>query len=148
MLNDLKFLFDRDLSKLEEEISAYQNESNLWKIDVQIANSAGSLAVHLCGNLKAFVGKEIGGYDYTRDREFEFSGTAVPRKELLEGIREAKEWVNVSLENLPESKLGDKFPIQPFPRELTYQNFLLHLYGHLNYHLGQINYHRRLFEQK
>ncbi|MFC3881087.1 DUF1572 family protein [Algoriphagus namhaensis] len=147
MIQDLKFLFDRELTKLSQEIESYQSEENLWKVDGQITNSGGALCVHLCGNLRAFIGKEIGGIDYVRDREFEFSGIPVPREKLIEEIKEARSCVSKSLDGLSENQLPDKFPIQPFPRELTYQNFLLHLYGHLNYHLGQINYHRRLFDQ-
>ncbi|MHA7131423.1 DinB family protein [Algoriphagus namhaensis] len=144
MIQDLIFLFDRELVKLEEEVKSYPTEDLLWKKEGEIANSGGTLAVHLCGNLKAFIGKEIGGYEYERNREFEFSGIAIPRENLVKEIQETASWVRASLGKLDGKKLEEKFPVQPFPRELTYQNFLLHLYGHLNYHLGQINYHRRL----
>jgi hypothetical protein len=50
-------LFERDLDKLKQEISAYTNEDDLWKIKDGIANSSGNLCLHLVGNLKHFVGK-------------------------------------------------------------------------------------------
>ncbi len=145
-LEDLKFLYLRDIDKLKNEIEAYQDDSSLWAKSGSIANSGGTLCVHLCGNLRAFIGHQVGGFDYVRDREFEFSGTPVDRSELLEWIAETREWVESSLSNLSEEKLPNDFPIQPFKYKLTYQNFLLHLQGHLNYHLGQINYHRRIIE--
>lgn len=144
MLEDLSKLFHRDLERLTKELKSYDNEEDLWKVRGEIGNSGGSLAVHLCGNLRSFVGKEIGGFDYVRDREFEFSGTPVSRKKLYEWIEEADLWVQSSLDRLNENLLEKDFPIQPFPENITYQQFLIHLYGHLNYHLGQINYHRRL----
>ncbi|MDN3204519.1 DUF1572 family protein [Algoriphagus sediminis] len=144
MLKDLNYLFQRDLQKLKAELEAYENEEDLWRIEGQIANSGGTLAVHLCGNLRAFIGKEIGEFDYVRDREFEFSGTPVKREEIYKWIEESSQWLKVSLEKIEDWDLNKDFPIQPFPQKITYQNFLLHLYGHLNYHLGQINYHRRL----
>lgn len=147
MIEDLRFLFDRDLTKLSEEVQRYKLEANLWKVEGEIINSGGTLCVHLCGNLKSFIGHHIGGLDYKRDREFEFSGLALDRENLLAEIEETKIWVDKSLAELSSDHLGEPFPIQPFPRKLTFQNFLLHLHGHLNYHLGQINYHRRLIDR-
>ncbi len=147
MLKDLNYLFQRDLTRLRSELEAYENEEDLWKVSGQIANSGGTLAVHLCGNLRAFIGKEIGEFDYVRDREFEFSGKPVKREEIYQWIDESSKWVEESLKKLEGENLDRDFPIQPFPQKITYQNFLLHLYGHLNYHLGQINYHRRLIGQ-
>ena len=65
-------IFERDLIKLEKEIEAYSNEQNIWITTNEVKNSAGNLSLHLVGNLKAFVGNEIGGIAYTRDRKAEF----------------------------------------------------------------------------
>ena len=139
-------LFDRDLDRLMTEIESYGDEKNLWTTTGQITNSAGNLALHLVGNLKHFIGKEIGGYDYQRDREFEFAGKDVPRAELLKEINSCKNQVIVSLEGMDDSLLSKNYPLEVFGHQMDHSFFLLHLYGHLNYHLGQISYHRRFLD--
>jgi hypothetical protein len=71
LLETLKLLFTRDLNKLRSEIEQYQDEANIWKTDGNIANSAGNLCLHLVGNLNTYIGKEISGTDYVRDRASE-----------------------------------------------------------------------------
>jgi hypothetical protein len=139
-------LFERDIDRLHREIESYEDEKNLWTTANQITNSAGNLTLHLVGNLKYFIGKEIGGYDYQRNRAFEFAGTDIPRTELLKEIVSCKNQVIVSLEGMSDSLLSKNYPLEVFGHQMTYYFFLLHLYGHLNYHLGQINYHRRLLD--
>ena len=139
-------LFERDLDHLIIEIESFSKESNLWKISDQISNPSGNLTLHLVGNLKYFIGKMIGGFDYQRNREFEFSGKDVPKTELLEEIKSCKKLVIVSLEGMDESLLSGDYPLEVLGYRMTYCYFLIHLYGHLNYHLGQINYHRRLLD--
>ena len=144
MIDDFAFLFDRDIGRLYKEIEAYENEEDLWIVKEEIANSAGTLCLHLCGNLKSFIGKEIGGFSYQRDREREFAARNVAKEDLLKEVHEVKLLIVNSLIGLDPGKLDDLFPINVFNKEMSYFYFITHLYGHLNYHLGQINYHRRL----
>ncbi|WP_297337436.1 DinB family protein [Algoriphagus sp.] len=152
MKTDLKMttyfqeLFDRDLGRLELEINDFNPESNLWVIPSGVLNSAGNLAVHLCGNLRHFIGHELGGFDYQRDREREFSVKNLPKNMILEEILLCKNQVKSSLDRLEDQILHEKYPIEHFGKPMTYGFFLAHLYGHLNYHLGQINYLRRIIE--
>lgn len=60
LTNTLVSLFERDLKKLITEIELYENESNIWRIEKKILNSAGNLTLHLIGNLNTYIGKEIG----------------------------------------------------------------------------------------
>lgn len=137
-------LFTRDLGKLKEEINSYTNEADLWKIDGKIVNSGGNLALHVVGNLRHFFGAVLGGTGYIRDREAEFSSKGVPRSEILTGIDAALTEVNATLQGLDETAYASKYPIEVFGEPMTTGYFLMHLGAHLNYHLGQINYHRRL----
>jgi hypothetical protein len=147
MVKNLIHLFDRDLDRLSNEIESFDNEQNLWLTSGHISNSAGNLALHLVGNLRNYISKEIGGFDYQRNREFEFAGKDVPRSELLEQIKTCKHEIIVSLEGMDENLLVEDYPLEVFGHKMTYCFFLLHLYGHFNYHLGQINYHRRLLDK-
>ena len=140
-------LFERDLAKLKQEIVAYTNEADLWKIQDGIANSAGNLCLHLVGNLKHFVGKILGGVAYERNREKEFADKDVPKEQLLKSIDETKEAVTGALSKLSAEDIDKIYPLSVFGYEMTTEYFLIHLYGHLNYHLGQINYHRRLLNK-
>ena len=147
LIETLQALFKRDLNKLRSEIELYKKEENIWKIEGNIANSAGNLCLHLVGNLNAFIGKELGRTDYVRNRELEFSLKNVPRKELLSKIDDTIQVVDQSLEGLDENTLANEFPVLVFDKKTSTEYMLLHLVTHLSYHLGQVNYHRRLIER-
>ncbi len=142
----LSELFERDLLKLKGEISSYKDGSNIWKIEKQIANSAGNLVLHLCGNLKYFIGCVLGESGYVRNRDGEFSNKNLSVKELLQNIDETLSVVKQTLSKLTEADLEKIYPINVFQKEMTTSFFLISLVAHFNYHLGQVNYHRRMID--
>lgn len=147
MISDVEQLFLRDLDKLKDELKAYSNESNLWKTKGNVENSAGNLCLHIIGNLKWFIGKQLGNSDYIRKREEEFLEIDIPITDLIQFIEETKQVIQNTLSNLTEKQLDHTYPVQVFDHPMTTKHFLLHLYSHLSYHLGQINYHRRFLDQ-
>jgi hypothetical protein len=140
-------LFDRDLKKLKVEIESYKDESKIWAIDTGISNSAGNLCLHLIGNLNTFVGLALGKVEYVRNREFEFSCKYMPKEDLLSQLEATQKLVQSSLSNLEISDLEQEFPIVVFEKPTSTEYMLIHLTTHLAYHLGQINYHRRLLDK-
>ncbi|MCP4458382.1 MAG: DUF1572 domain-containing protein [Cytophagales bacterium] len=136
-------LYQRDLDKLANEISLYENEEDIWKLSGEIKNSAGNLALHLVGNLQHFIGAIMDNTDYVRDRENEFNARNTPREKLLSEIETTKMVIGHVLPILTEEVLSNA-TLDKIPFDMTNEQFLLHLYGHFGYHLGQINYHRRL----
>ena len=145
MLTDVLIqLYERDLAKLREEIELYSDEADLWKVGGDIVNPAGNLCLHLTGNLKHFFGAVLGGTGYVRDRDAEFSTKNVAKSELLQGIDEAKSVVLATLQKLTDEDYEKTYPIEVFGKPMTTGFFLTHLATHLNWHLGHINYHRRL----
>lgn len=142
----LRSIFERDLQKLHSEISLYRNEQNLWKIDKDILNPAGNLCLHLIGNLNTYIGKELGNTGYVRNREEEFSLKDVPRHILLEKLTDTKSVVSHTISTLNDEALQKTYPSIVFEKSTTTEFMLIHLTAHLNYHLGQINYHRRLLD--
>ena len=142
----LKTIFNRDLNKLKVEIELYKNENNLWKIEKGITNSAGNLCLHLMGNLNSYIGSELGKTNYIRNRPLEFSLKNVPKAELLHKINETILVVNKTLDTVTTEILQQEYPILVFESKTTTEFFLVHLTTHLAYHLGQINYHRRLLD--
>ena len=139
-------LFDRDILKLRSEISTYAKEETIWKISGLISNSGGNLCLHLMGNLQHYIGHVLGGSDYLRNRAAEFTRKDVPVTELLMELDHTRGVVARTILSLPDEDLEKTYPERVFDYEMTTGYFLLHLLAHLNYHLGQINYHRRLLD--
>ena len=146
MTESLIALFERDIDKVINELSLYRDESNIWKVENQIANSAGNLALHLIGNLNTYIGKEIGKISYQRDRELEFSQKNVARADIIEKLYQTKLNVKNALKALKDEDYKKEYPILVFAEKTSTEYFLIHLATHLAYHLGQINYHRRLID--
>lgn len=146
IIESLRSLYSRDLNKLKTEIESYQNESSIWKTDKNIANSAGNLCLHLVGNLNTFVGTELGNTGYVRNRPLEFSLKDIPRAELIEKVIATTAMIDSVLSRLTYEDLEKEYPLIVFEDKMTTGYFLIHLITHLDYHLGQINYHRRLLD--
>jgi hypothetical protein len=146
IIESLKSLFRRDLEKLHSEIEQYKDDKKIWYTEKSIANSAGNLCLHLVGNLNAFIGAELGKTGYIRNRPLEFSLKDVPKKELLQQVKETISAIDKSLDLINEEQLNDDYPLEVFGHKMTTGYFLIHLSGHLAYHLGQVNYHRRLLD--
>lgn len=144
IIETLKYLFRTDLNKLRKEIELYQNEKSLWHIEKSISNSAGNLCLHLVGNLSAYIGVGLAKTDYKRQRDLEFSLKDVPKEELLKKIDDTTQVVDAGLSNLTLDRMTEDFPILIWDKPTEMEATLIHLLSHLNYHLGQINYHRRL----
>ncbi len=140
----LSNLFSRDLDRLKAEVTSYESDRVFWSVAKEISNSAGNLTIHLIGNLNHFIGAVLGNTGYLRDREAEFNDKNIQRKLLLEQIDEIKAIIETTLSGLSDTDLQQTYPINIRKEGMSVEQFLLHLYGHLNYHLGQINYHRRL----
>jgi uncharacterized damage-inducible protein DinB len=137
-------IFDRDLNKLIEEIKLYKEESNLWMVKDGISNSAGNLSLHLVGNLNHFIGATLGNTGYIRHRDDEFALKDIPREDIITAVENTIGIVTHTLLQLTADDLAKDFPLPLNGRTLSTMHMLVHLLAHLSYHLGQINYHRRL----
>ncbi|HKP69125.1 MAG TPA: DinB family protein [Pyrinomonadaceae bacterium] len=145
MLNKILIeLYERDLDKLRTEIESYSSEADIWKTVDGISNSAGNLCLHLCGNLQHFFGAVVGDSGYVRDRPAEFEKKNIARDEMLATIDDTKTVVVETINKLTDEDFAKIYPIEVFGEPITTGYFLTHLTTHFNYHLGQINYHRRL----
>lgn len=146
MMADLARLFVRDLGKVSTQLRQYPAEALIWAVPEGVTNSGGTLALHLIGNLRAFIGADLGVAPYLRDVAAEFSVRDVPRSELLASLAQTEALVGRVLANLDAARLSEPFPSPPgtFPHGMPTLPFLFHLHGHLNWHLGQLDYHRRL----
>ena len=140
---ELAALF-RDLLRLSQELGAFPDAASLWQTAPGVTNAAGTLALHLEGNLREYIGRQLGGIDYARDRPLEFSRRGVAQQELVARIEAVGMLCPRVIEALSEPQLAAIYPEQVLSAPITTRQFLIHLNGHLNYHLGQIDYLRRI----
>lgn len=134
----------RELRTLQRELEAYKDEGAIWTSRPGIANSTGTLVLHLAGNLQSFVGAMLGNSGYVRDRRAEFESRDVSRAELLAELEQTIETVDTTLANLSDEAMARPFPLAFGEHQLRTDDFLNHLASHLAFHTGQIDYHRRL----
>ena len=137
-------LYEKELDKLAEEINAYTSDEQLWKISGDILNSGGNLCLHITGSLQHFIGATLGDSGYIRNREAEFKLKNIPRQKLLEEIENSKRVVIDTLEQVSKKELDSEFPIRVLDEPATTEYMLVFFLRHVGYHIGQINYHRRL----
>ena len=144
LIPELSRLIARELASLRDELLAYPDERDIWALPQGLPNSAGTLALHLAGNLRWFIGAQYGASGYVRDRDAEFSLRGLPRAELIRQVETAADEVTRALALLDPSQLETTYPLEVGHRRVPTGLFLQHLASHLAYHLGQVDYHRRV----
>ena len=143
LAQELAALFDRDLTRLEQELRAFPDTGALWVVAPGISNAAATLALHLEGNLREYVGRQLGHLEYKRDRAREFSARGIPQQELLDRVGELRGTIPRVIRGLAPEALAAVYPEPYNGAAISTQQFLLHLLTHFNYHLGQIDSLRR-----
>jgi len=141
-----KKLYIDFLNALKNEISLYKNEENIWKLEGDITNTPGNLCLHLCGNLKHFYGAIIGNTGYVRERDLEFSRKNVSRNDLIKEVDETISMIEKIFDGLTLEDVNRIYPDDKFGENVTYGFVFSRLVSHLSYHIGQINYHRRILD--
>ncbi|MGH7639265.1 MAG: DinB family protein [Gemmatimonadaceae bacterium] len=140
----VELLIARELRAVRREIEAYPDDASVWRAVPGLPNTAGTLALHVAGNLRHFVGAIVGGDGYVRDRDAEFARRDVPRSELLTGLDAAMAAVQRALISVDDAVFRRPYPELIAKRKVSGADFMVHLVAHLAYHLGQIDYHRRV----
>jgi hypothetical protein len=141
---ELAALYTRDLTRLVQELSAFPDTATLWQTRAGISNAAGNLALHLEGNLREFVGRQLGRNEFVRDRPREFSDSGIEKAELLKRLSAVRDEIPLVIAGLSDDDLAADYPVIYGGMTLPTRQMLIHLEGHLSYHLGQIDYLRRL----
>jgi len=134
----------RELRALEREIAAYPDDAAVWQTPPGISNSAGNLALHMAGNLRHFIGHVLAGSDYVRDRNAEFTAKDLTRDELRAVVSQSISDLESAFDKITDAQLDSEFPLPVMDHHFRTQDFLMHLAVHLSYHLGQVDYHRRI----
>ncbi len=142
--DDLRAVMVRDLRAVAKEVAAYPSDEALWRTVPGVANAGGTLALHLAGNLQHFVGGVLGGSGYVRDRDDEFGRRGTPRAQVVKEVEAAIGAVEHALPKVGDAAWGEEYPLEVGGRRMSKGRFALHLSAHLAYHLGQMDYHRRI----
>ena len=137
------FVLLREIESVRRSVEAYPSDESLWTPVPGITNTGGTLALHIAGNLRHFLGNSIGGVPYSRDREAEFSNRSASKAEVVALIEETRKALAATIPKLSGDVLASPFPIQIVGRTVGTGDFIVHLASHLAYHLGQMDYHRR-----
>ncbi len=147
MLNTvLATLYERDLRKLIEEVNLFQSEDDLWKTVGNVKNCCGNLALHIIGNLNHYVGATLAHSGYVRDRPQEFARKGVARKELVAQLEALIPMIKTTLNNFTDVQMDAQYPDLFDDAYNSNSYVLIRLLTHLDYHLGQVNYLRRILE--
>ncbi len=134
----------RDLASFEAELDSFADDALVWAMHPQIPNTTGTLVLHICGNLRHFIGATLGATGYVRDRDAEFSTRNLARQELLVLLHATRDEVDATLRGLSPVHLDEIYPLEVGGTSLTTGLMLAHLATHLAYHLGQADIHRRI----
>jgi len=143
LASELSALYARDLTRLIQELNAFPDTASLWKTAPGVTNAAGTLALHLEGGLRHFIGFRIGKIEYKRDRPLEFSARGVERQELIARLEAVKASIPKVIAALSDAELDAIDPANGTDKPMTVRQWLIHLYAHLSYHTGQVDYLRR-----
>jgi hypothetical protein len=143
MSQDVRRLMLRELAAFEREVSLFPDDASLFRTVPGVANSAGNLALHVCGSLKHFVGAVLGETGYVRNRDAEFAAKSGTRADVAAQLRETAEVVSATLKRLPADVLERPYPKPPGDK-VSCGLWLTHLAVHLAMHLGQAGYLRRM----
>jgi len=144
MTGDLARVLTRELEGFERELMLFPDEASVWRTAPGVTNPAGTLALHVAGNLQHYVGAVLGGSGYVRDRTAEFSRRDVPRAEIVAELRAAVRAVESTLPHLPVARLDEPYRETMTGMVMPAGRFLLHLCTHAAHHLGQVGYLRRI----
>jgi hypothetical protein len=143
LAQELSALFARDLTRLIQELHAFPDTASLWKTAPGVTNAAGTLALHLEGGLRHFIGLRLGKIEYKRDRPLEFSARGVDKDVLIASLEAVRVSIPRVIASLSAAGLDAIDPNNGTDKPMTTRQWLIHLYGHLSYHLGQVDYLRR-----
>lgn len=142
--NDLTRLIVRELDGCVREVQSFADDRQLWATLPGVTNSAGNLALHLCGNLRHFVGAGLCGTGYVRNREAEFAARQGTRAEIVAELTSTIATMHATLGTLDDDVLDRPMPGAPRGLVTSTRLFLLHLVAHTAFHLGQMGYLRRV----
>ncbi|HEY5028600.1 MAG TPA: DinB family protein [Candidatus Angelobacter sp.] len=124
-------------------------DAHIWTRPYPYGNSIGHLLLHLTGNLSYYIGAEIGGTGYVRNRPLEFSDTVHhPKQELLAKFDAALTTVAAVLQKQTEQDWSAAYNAKGMEDSGDRFTAFLRCAAHISHHTGQIMYLCKELEHK
>jgi uncharacterized damage-inducible protein DinB len=139
--------FEKVAAKLHKWVDPLANEE-FWRNPYSYGNDVGHLVLHVTGNLNYYIGAQIAGSGYVRDRDREFTETAQPTKEDV--LREFDRAIALVSETIRKQSAGDWTKDYFAERSTANDRFsiVLDCAAHADHHVGQIiNLSRELMRE-
>jgi hypothetical protein len=124
-------------NSIEDRLGQFSVEQ-VWAKSKSSENSVGNLVLHLCGNVRYYIGHGIAGQPNIRDRALEFAATS--HEDLPGLLRSTIAEATLILATLPPERLTDPLPedlVVP-PGISTVLELIYQIVGHFQLHTGQI----------
>jgi uncharacterized damage-inducible protein DinB len=138
--------FEENTPKIERCLSEI-TEEELWHRPNASSNSIGNLLLHLCGNITQYVLSGLGNVEDKRERDKEFTSTAVLTKtELLTKLKSTVDAAVSIFKNLKEDEILRERSVQGY--QLSAIGIIIHVVEHYSYHTGQIIFWTKLIKDK
>ena len=139
VITELSGHLEEVAKKLHQWVDPLSDEQ-FWRNPYAYGNSVGHLVLHLTGNLSYYIGAQIAGSGYVRNRDREFTETSRPAKEdVLRAFDRAMQTVVETIRKQSESDWS-----APYSGERSKQKnrfaIMLNCAAHADHHVGQIIY--------
>jgi hypothetical protein len=126
-----------ELHKWVDPLSGEQ----FWRNPFTYGNCVGHLVLHLTGNLSYYIGAQIAGTGYVRNRDLEFSEPRkLPKAEVLHKFDETIAMVIATIEKQTEADWSAPYTAEREPDSRNRITPVLRCASHLYHHVGQIIY--------
>jgi hypothetical protein len=130
----------KKLAGAVRELAAPLSDDQFWAKPFPFGNSFGHLVLHLTGNLNYYIGAQIAGTGYVRDRPLEFSEATRPSKtEVLKKFYEAIEMVLGAINSQTADDWSKEYTAVGVDERDRFAVVLL-CATHLHHHIGQMIY--------
>ncbi len=136
------------LASRVRELSAQLTEEQFWLKPFPFGNSFGHLVLHLTGNLNYYVGAQIAGTGYVRDRDREFTETRhLPKEEVLQRFEETIAMVLRTVQAQSVEDWSAPYSAVRAGEVGSRFHMVLKCAAHLDHHVGQMMYLSFAFRQ-
>src|ERR1700686_4245142 len=131
--------FENITAKLHKWVDPLSNQQ-FWRNPYPYGNSIGHLVLHLTGNLRYYIGAQIAGSGYVRDRDREFTDAARANKDdVLRNFDRAIQLVVDTIRKQATESWGSAYSAER-SKETNRFAIVLSCAAHADHHLGQIIY--------
>jgi uncharacterized damage-inducible protein DinB len=137
---DLGWHYRQTADKIRGLVEPLSDEQ-IWQKPYPYGNSIGHLLLHLTGNLSYYIGTEMGGTGYVRNRPLEFSNAShMPKEALLRNFADAIAMVIETLRKQSDEDWAASFSGKGMEDAKDRLSAFLRCLTHLSHHEGQIMY--------